>query len=262
MKLATWNVNSLKVRLPQVVQWLTDNPVDVLCLQELKLDQPAFPVAEIEAAGYQSFWYGQKTYNGVALLVRAGARVEQVECGIPGYDDEQRRVIAATVDGVRIVCAYFVNGEAVDSPKYLYKLKWLSMMQEYVSSQLLRYPAFALLGDFNIAPDDRDVYDPLAWKDKVLCSEPERAAFTRLLALGLSDAFRLFEAEGGQYSWWDYRAAMFRRGLGVRIDHILLSAALRRRAVECTIDKTPRGWERPSDHAPVRVVLGPDNEVA
>jgi exodeoxyribonuclease-3 len=262
MKLATWNVNSLKVRLPQVVQWLTDNPVDVLCLQELKLDQPAFPQAEIEAAGYQAHWYGQKTYNGVALLVRAGARVDDVVCGIPGYADEQRRVIAATVDGVRVVCAYFVNGEAVDSPKYLYKLEWLSMMEAYVADQLSRYPAFALLGDFNIAPDDRDVYDPEAWRGKVLCSDPERAAFARLIALGLSDAFRLFESGSGCYSWWDYRAAMFRRDLGVRIDHILLSEALRQRASTCVIDKTPRRWERPSDHTPVVVALGPGMEGA
>jgi len=255
MQLATWNVNSLKVRLPQVLAWLAENPVDVLCLQELKLEQDKFPLAEVEAAGYRAAWLGQKTYNGVAILVKAGRSLDNVVTGIPGYDDVQSRVIAATVDGVRVVCAYFVNGEAVDSPKYTYKLEWLAALEGYVERELARHAAFALLGDYNIAPEDIDVYDADAWRDKVLCSAPERAAFGRLLALGLADAFRLFNREEKQYSWWDYRAMMFRRNLGLRIDHILVSDALREHAVSCVIDKLPRKWERPSDHTPVVLTL-------
>ncbi|SMF01842.1 exodeoxyribonuclease III [Pseudogulbenkiania subflava] len=255
MRLATWNVNSLKVRLPQVLQWLAETPVDVLCLQELKMDQDAFPLADIEAAGYRAAWLGQKTYNGVAILVRDGHSLDDVVPGIPGYDDEQRRVIAATVGGVRVICAYFVNGEAVDSPKYPYKLAWLAELERYVADELARHPALALLGDYNIAPDDRDVYDPEAWKDKVLCSVPERDAFRRLIGLGLTDSFRLFNQDEKQYSWWDYRAMMFRRNLGLRIDHILISDALKARATECVIDKAPRKWERPSDHTPVVLTL-------
>ncbi|RQW23870.1 exodeoxyribonuclease III [Rhodobacteraceae bacterium CH30] len=255
MKLATWNVNSLKVRLPQVLQWLQDNPVDVLCLQELKLDQDKFPQEEIEAAGYRAAWLGQKTYNGVAILVRSPLTLSDVVSGIPGYDDVQRRVITATVGGVRVMCAYFVNGEAVDSEKYPYKLAWLAALEGYVASEVAAHTDFALLGDYNIAPDDRDVYDPEAWQGKVLCSEPERAAFFRLIALGLSDSFRLFNQDDKQYSWWDYRAMMFRRNLGVRIDHILISDSLKARALACDIDKVPRKWERPSDHTPVVLTL-------
>ncbi len=255
MKLATWNVNSLKVRLPQVLQWLETTPVEVLCLQELKMDQPVFPIDEIEAAGYQAVWFGQKTYNGVAILVRKGLLVEDVEYGIPGYDDEQRRVIAATVNGIRVIGAYFVNGESVDSPKYTYKLHWLSQLEGYVAASLARWPRLALLGDYNIAPEDRDVHDPEGWKEQVLCSTPERDAFKRLIGLGLTDSFRIFNDEDRQYSWWDYRAAMFRRNLGVRIDHILVSDALRPDALECVIDKVPRKWERPSDHTPVVLTL-------
>ncbi|MGL6071303.1 exodeoxyribonuclease III [Craterilacuibacter sp.] len=255
MKLATWNVNSLKVRLPQVLQWLEANPVDVLCLQELKLDQDKFPLAEIEAAGYRAAWLGQKTYNGVAILVRAPLALADVVTGIPGYDDVQRRVITATIGGVRVMCGYFVNGESLESAKYPYKLAWLAALEGYVSTEVAAHPDFALLGDYNIAPDDRDVYDPAAWQGKVLCSEPERAAFTRLIALGLSDSFRLFNQDEKQYSWWDYRAMMFRRNLGVRIDHILITDSLKVRAVACEIDKAPRKWERPSDHTPVVLTL-------
>lgn len=255
MQLATWNVNSLKVRLPQVLQWLADSPVDVLCLQELKMDQEVFPLAEIEAAGYRAAWFGQKTYNGVAILVRAPLQLEEVVQGIPGYDDPQRRVIAATVNGVRVICGYFVNGEAVDSPKYPYKLEWLGKLHAYVADELSRYPALALLGDYNIAPEDRDVYDPESWQEQVLCSTPERDAFRGLIGLGLADSFRLFNQEDKQYSWWDYRAMMFRRNKGVRIDHILISPALQARASDCIIDKTPRKWERPSDHTPVVLTL-------
>ena len=255
MQLATWNVNSLKVRLPQVLEWLAQSPVDVLCLQELKMDQDVFPLAEIEAAGYRAAWFGQKTYNGVAILVRAPLQLDDVVQGIPGYDDPQRRVIAATVNGVRVICGYFVNGEAVDSPKYPYKLEWLGKLHDYVADELTRHPQLALLGDYNIAPEDRDVYDPESWHEQVLCSTPEREAFRGLISLGLADSFRLFNQEDKQYSWWDYRAMMFRRNKGVRIDHILITPTLQARAVECVIDKTPRKWERPSDHTPVVLTL-------
>ncbi|WP_114152134.1 exodeoxyribonuclease III [Chromobacterium haemolyticum] len=255
MRFATWNVNSLKVRLPQVIQWLSDSPVDVLCLQELKMDQDVFPLADIEAAGYRAAWFGQKTYNGVAILVRAPLELEDVVCGIPDYGDEQRRVIAATVNGIRVICGYFVNGEAVDSPKYPYKLEWLANLERYVAAELQRHPQLLLLGDYNIAPEDRDVYDPESWHEQVLCSTPERESFRRLIALGLSDSFRLFNQEEKQYSWWDYRAMMFRRNKGVRIDHILVSDALKPRALDCVIDKAPRKWERPSDHTPVVLTL-------
>ena len=256
MELATWNVNSLKVRLPQVLAWLEENPVDVLCLQELKLDQPMFPQAEIEAAGYRAAWFGQKTYNGVAILTRAPLEPEAVLCGMPDYDDVQRRVIAATVGDVRVVCGYFVNGESVTSAKYPYKLEWLAHLHDYLQQEMKRYAGrVVLLGDFNIAPDDLDVYDPAAWKDQVLCSAPEREMFQRLIALGFSDAFRRFNPGVQEYSWWDYRAAMFRRNLGVRIDHVLVGDALDSCARACRIDKVPRGWERPSDHAPVVLTL-------
>lgn len=251
MRFATWNVNSLKVRLPQVLQWLADNPVDVLALQELKLDQEFFPQAEIAEAGYSAAWYGQKTYNGVALLVRAPHVLEDVVAGIPGYDDPQRRVITATVNGVRVIGAYCVNGESLESEKYPYKLEWYGKLHNFIAAERTRHEQLVLMGDFNIAPDDRDVHDPEAWAGQVLCSEPERAAFQGLLGLGLCDSFRLFNQEAKQYSWWDYRAMMFRRNLGLRIDHILITDVLKAKATECIIDKVPRKWERPSDHAPV-----------
>ena len=258
MKIATWNVNSLNVRLPQVLQWLQANPVDVLALQELKLDQDKFPIADIEAAGYHAAWFGQKTYNGVALLTRQPLTPQDVQAGIPGYEDEQRRVIAATVNGVRIVCAYCVNGEAVDSPKFQYKLTWFQHLTRYISEQLSQHQQLVLLGDFNIAPADIDVYDPAAWEGKVLCSAPERDAFGALLALGLHDSLRVLQPDAVTYSWWDYRMAMFRRNLGLRIDHILLSDPLLARAESCLVDKAPRAWERPSDHAPVVLTLHAD----
>ena len=256
MKIATWNVNSLNVRLPHVLDWLAQHQPDVLVLQELKLDQDKFPHAEIAAAGYQAVWNGQKTYNGVAIVYRDTLTASEVVKDIPGYDDPQRRVIAASFGELRVVCAYFVNGEAVGSEKYAYKLEWLSKLEAYLADSLARYPSLALLGDFNIAPDDRDVYDPSAWTDKVLCSAPERAAFQRLVTMGLADSFRQFHPDAGLYSWWDYRAAMFRRNLGLRIDHILLSPPLLARAQSCEIDRAPRKNERPSDHTPVVVTLG------
>ncbi|OIR17027.1 exodeoxyribonuclease III [mine drainage metagenome] len=247
MRLATWNVNSLKVRLPHLQQWLAANPVEVMCLQETKTEDKNFPHAELQAAGYHSLFSGQKTYNGVAILSRQPAG--DVQCGMPGFEDEQKRVIAATVDGVRVVCVYIPNGQEVGSDKYQYKLKWLAALNGWLKAELARYPKLVLLGDYNIAPDDRDVYDPVAWQGQVLCSEPERAAFQALLHLGLRDAFRLFEQPEKSYSWWDYRMMAFRRNMGLRIDHILVSDAVRCSA--CSIDKAPRKLERPSDHTPV-----------
>jgi len=249
MKLATWNVNSLKVRLPHVLQWLAATPVDVLCLQETKLTDDKFPVAEIEAAGYQVAFTGQKTYNGVAILSKHP--MSEVVRNIPSFEDQQQRVIAATIEGMRIVCAYIPNGQAVGSDKYQYKLQWLQGLQDWLAEQCKAHEHLALLGDYNIAPEDRDVHDPAAWQGSVLVSEPERAAFRQLEALGLKDAFRLFEQPEKIYSWWDYRQLAFRRNMGLRIDHILLSPPLAARCRECVIDKTPRKWEQPSDHTPV-----------
>lgn len=251
MKLATWNVNSLKVRLPHVLDWLAAAQPDVLCLQETKQQDGDFPQAELQQAGYQCAFSGQKTYNGVAILSKSA--LADVQCGIPDFPDEQKRVIAASVDGIRIVCVYVPNGQSVDSDKYQYKLKWLVALQAWLKAELQRYPRLALLGDYNIAPEDRDVYDPQAWEGKVLVSEPERVAFRALEQLGLRDSFRLFEQPEKSYSWWDYRMMAFRRNMGLRIDHILVSTALECSA--CSIDKTPRKLERPSDHTPVLVEI-------
>lgn len=253
MKLATWNVNSLKVRLPQVLDWLAANPVDVLCLQETKQQDADFPHAELEAAGYHSVFSGQKTYNGVAILSRVP--VSDVQMGIPGFADEQKRVIAATCGGIRIVDVYIPNGQSIDSDKYRYKLGWLSALHDWLQQELVRHPKLALLGDYNIAPDDRDVHDPKAWEGNVLVSEPEREQFRRLVALGLRDSFRLFEQEEKSFSWWDYRMMGFRRNHGLRIDHILISEQLVAQCKNCVIDKAPRKLERPSDHTPVVVEI-------
>ena len=256
MKIATWNVNSLKVRLPHVLDWLAATQADVLCLQETKMEDKSFPYAELEAAGYHAVHNGQKTYNGVAILARGP--LEDVRFDIPGFADEQKRVVAATVNGRRIVCAYMPNGQAVGSDKYDYKLRWLEALAGLLREELPRWPQLALLGDYNIAPEDRDVHDPAAWKDQILCSEPERAAFRKFLELGLSDAFRLFEQPEKTYSWWDYRQMGFRLNRGLRIDHILLSPPLAAACEACAIDKAPRKLERPSDHAPVIATLGLD----
>ncbi len=248
MKIATWNVNSLKVRLPHVLDWLAANQPDVLCLQETKLEDVNFPVAEIEAAGYRALFSGQKTYNGVAILSRQPGT--EVQMGIPGFDDEQKRVLAATYDGVRVVCGYFPNGQSLDSDKYQYKLRWLEAMTGWLESEKQKYPALALLGDYNIAPEDRDTHDPQA-VDQVLVSPAVRDYFRQLQALGLQDAFRLFEQPEKSFSWWDYRMMGFRRNLGLRIDHILLTAPLAQQCSACWIDKAPRKLERPSDHTPV-----------
>jgi len=249
MKLATWNVNSLKVRLPHLTDWLGKAQPDIVCLQELKLEDAKFPRAELETAGYQAACSGQKTYNGVAILARAG--LSDVSAGMPGFADEQKRVIAATVGGVRAICVYCPNGQAVGSEKYDYKLRWFAALKEYLAGELARHPQLAVAGDFNVAPEDRDVHDPKAWEGQVHVSEPERAAWRALLDLGLQDAFRLFEQPEKIYSWWDYRMMGFRRNAGLRIDQILVSAALARRCTACAVDKEPRKLERPSDHAPV-----------
>ncbi len=247
MKLATWNVNSLKVRLPHLLEWLAASPVDVVCLQETKQQDADFPQAELQAAGYHSVFSGQKTYNGVAILSREP--ISEVQFGIPGFDDEQKRVVAATIGGVRVVCVYVPNGQEVGSDKYEYKLNWLAALQSWLKDELRKHPKLALLGDYNIAPADRDVYDPVAWQGNVLVSPKEREAFQGLLQLGLRDSFRLFEQAEKSYSWWDYRMMAFRRNMGLRIDHILVSPALQCSA--CIIDKAPRKLERPSDHTPV-----------
>lgn len=253
MKLAAWNVNSLKVRLPQLLDFLATRQPDVVCLQETKLEDINFPRAEIEAAGYQVAFSGQKTYNGVAILSKAP--LADIQVGIPGLEDEQRRVLAATVGGVRAVCVYIPNGQSVDSDKYQYKLKWLDALSAWLREELKWHPKLALMGDYNIAPEDRDVHDPVLWKDQVLCSEPEREAFRKLLALGLKDSFRLFEQPEKSFSWWDYRMLGFRRNHGLRIDHILLSEPLASACTEAAIDRDMRKLERPSDHAPVIAAL-------
>ncbi len=254
MKIATWNVNSLKVRLPQVLDWLAEQRPEVLCLQEIKLEDKNFPLSEIEAAGYCAVFSGQKTYNGVAILSRTPA--QNVERGIADFEDPQQRVISATVNDVRIVCAYIPNGQSVDSDKYQYKLSWLVALRDWLSGELKKYPRLVLLGDYNIAPEDRDVHDPVAWQGQVLCTDAERAAFRELTGLGLSDAFRCFDQPEKSFSWWDYRMMGFRRNHGLRIDHILLSPALTADCKACNIDKAPRKLERPSDHAPVLAEIG------
>jgi len=250
MKIASWNVNSLNVRLPHVLQWLETAKPDLLGLQETKLTDEKFPQAEIEAAGYNVVFSGQKTYNGVAVLSRQPQTAADVVTDLPGLDDPQRRVLGATYGDVRFLNLYVPNGQEVGSDKYAYKLDWLAKLRAYVEAQLKQYPKFVMVGDFNIAPDDRDVHDPAAWAGSVLCSEPEREAFRGLLDLGLSDTFRQFEQEEGSFSWWDYRQAAFRRNLGLRIDHILASTDLASRCTASSVDKEPRRWERPSDHAP------------
>jgi len=249
MKLATWNVNSLKVRLPQVLDWLKLHQPDVLCLQETKLEDANFPVPEIQAAGYQVLCSGQKTYNGVAILTRDAAREALAE--IPGYSDPQKRVLAATTGGLRVICLYVPNGQSVDSDKYRYKLAWLAAATAWLKRELTANPRLAVVGDYNIAPEERDVHDPKAWEGQVLFSAPERKAFQDLLALGFKDSFRLFEQPANSYTWWDYRMQAFRRKMGLRIDHILVAESLAPACRVCRIDVEPRKAERPSDHAPV-----------
>lgn len=256
MKLATWNVNSLKVRLPQLLDWLESRRPDVVCLQETKLEDHNFPVAELARAGFQASFSGQRAYNGVAILSRMPQ--EKVSTGIPGFADQQKRVLAASIEGVRVVCVYVPNGEAVGSEKYRYKLAWLSALRAWLERERERYPALAVLGDFNVAPAPEDVHDPALWEGRVLFSEPERQAFRELLSLGFHDAFRLFPQPEKSFTWWDYRMMAFRRNHGLRIDHILLSEPLARRCARVLIDRDMRALPRPSDHAPVIAELSED----
>ena len=249
MKIASWNVNSLNVRLPHLLRWLQEAQPDVVGLQETKLEDARFPHDALREAGYHAVFTGQKTYNGVAILARQ--EPQQVLTDIPGYAHEHRRVIAATVGGVRIVNLYVVNGEAVGSQKYAFKLEWLAAVTRWLGDELRTHGKLVVLGDFNIAPDDRDVHDPKRWHEKILCSTPEREALAAITALDLHDAFRLLHADGDHYSWWDYRLAAFQRGWGLRIDLTLVSGALRDAVLEAGIDREPRTWERPSDHTPV-----------
>ena len=247
--IATWNVNSLRVRLPHLTDWLAANPVDIVALQETKLPDADFPTADIAALGYQSVASGQKTYNGVAVLARQP--MIDVLTDIPGFDDPQRRVLATTVGDTRVINLYVPNGQAVGSEKFEYKLRWLAALREWLVGEAQRHPALVVLGDFNIAPADADVHDPAAWVGQNLVSEPERAALQALLASGFVDVFRKFEQPPALFSWWDYRQAAFRRNHGLRIDLILASEALAARCRGCVIDVEPRRAERPSDHTPV-----------
>ena len=257
MKIATWNVNSLKVRLPHVMEWLVQNQPDVLCLQETKQEDINFPMAVLNEAGYQTTFSGQKTYNGVAILSRAPQ--EDIQVGIPQFEDQQKRVLAATVQGVRIVNVYIPNGQSLDSDKYQYKLAWLEALTTWLEVEIKAHPRLVLLGDYNIAPEDRDVHDPLAWVGQVLVSAPERDAFQALINLGMHDSFRLFEQAEKSFSWWDYRMNAFRRDLGMRIDHILISAPLVSSCKSVLIDREIRKAERPSDHVPVMMDLDIDH---
>ena len=249
MKIASWNVNSLRVRLPQVLEWLEQNPVEVLALQETKTQDPDFPKDEIEAAGYQVVFSGQKTYNGVAILAKTA--ITDPITDVKNLDDPQRRILAATVDGVRVINLYVVNGSEVGSEKFEYKLNWLDKVTKHIQLELKTHKQIVVLGDFNIAPEDRDVHDPDMWHEKILCSSQERKALGKLLGLGFADTFRLFEQEEKLFSWWDYRGGGFRRNHGLRIDLVLASEALSKNCTVSSVDKTPRSWERPSDHAPV-----------
>ena len=275
IRLATWNVNSIKVRLPHLLQWLgaqeaLKTPIDALCLQELKLTEDKFPFAELQAAGYYALVAGQKTYNGVALLLRKDSLAAMAADpstaflsplkNNPKFEDEQQRLVTATVPfkgrpPIRLISAYFPNGQAPGTEKFIYKLNWLSSLHDWLSEEMEEHPRIALLGDYNIAPEDQDVYDPVAWQGQNLVSPEEREAFAGLIEMGFYDSFRLFDQQAKSYSWWDYRMMAFRRNAGVRIDHILLTEALKNECIASVIDKTPRTWEQPSDHAPVIVTL-------
>jgi len=249
MKIASWNVNSLRVRLPHVLNWLEENQPDMLALQETKMTDDQFPLDDIRGAGYEVTYAGQKTYNGVAIISKQNQ--QDIVTDVPNLDDPQRRILAATIDGVRLLNLYVVNGQEVGSEKYEWKLHWLEKVSDYIESQLAEYEKFVVVGDFNIAPEDADTWDPEEWKDRILCSVPEREALQRLLNMGLIDTFRLFDQEPDLFSWWDYRAAGFRRNRGLRIDLILANQAMQKSCLASYIDKAPRQLERPSDHAPV-----------
>lgn len=249
MKIASWNVNSLRVRLPQVLQWLEDNPVDVLALQETKTQDPDFPEQAILDAGYHVVFSGQKTYNGVAILAKSP--ISDPVTDVLTLDDPQRRILAATINDVRVIDLYVVNGSEVGSEKYDYKLEWLEKVTAHIENELKNNKKVIVLGDFNIAPADEDLYDPQSWAGKILCSDDERAAYTKLCELGFTDTFRMFEQEPQTFSWWDYRGGGFRRNHGLRIDLILASEEMKKQCISSIVDKSPRSWERPSDHAPV-----------
>jgi exodeoxyribonuclease III len=256
MRLATWNVNSLRVRMAQLLGWLERNPVDIIALQELKLTDNEFPRAEIEQAGWHAICNGQKTYNGVAIMSRDPTPADIVR-DIPGFEDTQRRVLAATYGDLRVIAVYVPNGQRLGSDQYLYKLKWLDALHAWLADELRRHAQLIVLGDYNVAPEDRDVHDPALWANSIHVSEPERAALRALLALGLEDLFRRFEQPPASFSWWDYRAGAFRRNRGLRIDLMLASKALAERCTASSIDREPRGWERPTDHAPVLATFTP-----
>lgn len=248
-KIATWNVNSLRIRLQHVLEWLALQQPDVLALQETKVEDKHFPEEALRHAGYHVFFNGQKTYNGVALLSRTP--MHNITTAFPNFDNIQRRLLIANIGPLRVVNVYVPNGGSLDSEKYLYKLDWLSKLQDHLRQELTQHPRLIVLGDFNIAPEDKDVHDPAIWEGHVLVSPLERQKLREIMALGLKDTFRLLNNEPGHYSWWDYRAGAFRRNNGLRIDHILSSAALASNCISCEIDKKIRGWERPSDHVPV-----------
>jgi len=249
VRIATWNVNSLRVRLGHLLEWLADARPDAACLQETKTEDANFPVAELRAAGYEAVYCGQKSYNGVAILARSP--ITEVAHGIPDFVDDPKRCISATVNGVRIVCLYAPNGEAPGTEKYAYKLRWYEALARWLKQ--IEIPNLAVLGDMNVAPEDRDVHDPKRWAGKIHVSEPERAALRKVVDVGFADAFRLFPQPEKSFSWWDYRLRAFERGWGLRIDLALLAPALAKRCAGCTIDLAPRKRERPSDHAPVIV---------
>jgi exodeoxyribonuclease-3 len=249
LRLATWNVNSLKVRLPHLLDWLSAARPDVVCLQETKTEDANFPAAELARAGYQAVYCGQKAYNGVAILSRGP--ITDVAHGIPDFADDPKRTIAATVGDIRVVCLYAPNGEAPGTEKYAYKLRWYEALSRWLGEELPRRPRLAVLGDMNVAPEDRDVHNPKRWEGKIHVSGPERDSLKAVLQVGLADAFRLFPQPEKSFSWWDYRLKAFERGWGLRIDLVMLSPALAARCAACTIDVAPRRLERPSDHAPV-----------
>ena len=255
LKVATWNVNSLNVRLPHVLAWCDVAQPDILALQETKLTDDRFPVDELRDAGYHSVYSGQRTYNGVAILSREPAL--DIVTDIDGLDDPQRRILGVTIGDVRVIDLYVVNGAEVGSEKFAYKLHWLEQVTAWIASEMQRFEKVIVMGDFNIAPDDRDVYDPKSWKEKILCSTPEREALQKMLDLGLSDTFRQFDQEENIWSWWDYRMAAFRRNMGLRIDLVLASEALAKICSASYIDKEPRRQDRPSDHAPAIAEFSP-----
>lgn len=250
-KIASWNVNSIKVRLPHVLQWLEKAKPDILVLQEIKVLDENFPEQEIIDAGYSVIFSGQKTYNGVAIIHKPDYKVEDIVTDLPDLDDPQRRILAATINGIRVLNLYVVNGESVGSEKFEYKMHWMEKVTSWVQEQSKLHKKFVILGDFNIAPTDRDVHNPKSWHERILCSTPERNALQKIIDIGFADSFRLFEQEDNQFSWWDYRSGGFDKNMGLRIDLILSSLFLAEQCTASYVDEEPRGLERPSDHAPV-----------